>query len=98
MGREVVDIPGYGEVKAVVTTGRERDLPSPQPGLLAVHRVLGDGKGYSVTHVPTGKHVAWSKTETAAKGLQRRLEQLDWEKDLDEVRRQVEEFQAENLP
>lgn len=98
MPREMVEIPGFGEVKALVTSGKERDLPSPQPGLLAVHKVLGAGKGYSVTHVPTGAHVAWAKTETAAKGLQRRLEQIDWEANPDEVRRQVEEFRAENLP
>lgn len=97
--RTTFEIPGFGEVVGELTTGREKIDRSPRPGLLGVHKVLGGGKGYSITHLPSGLHVLWTRLQGTAKGIQRKLEALDWDdEDLTEVRGAVEKYRAANLP
>lgn len=99
MARHEFDVLGYGTVKGDITTGREKVNPSPRPGLLGVHKVLGGGKGYSVTHLPTGRHVLWARLQGEAKAVQRELEGLNWDDpELVEVGAAVAKFRAENLP
>jgi len=99
MARQEFDVLGYGTVKGEITTGKEKIDPSPRPGLLGVHKVLGGGKGYSITHLPTGRHVLWTRLQGEAKTIQRKLEALDWDDPaLTEVENAVIEFRAANLP
>lgn len=76
MARTTVTIEGYGKVAAEVTTGRERP-PTARPGTYAVHTCLGARKGYSVTHLPSGRHVLATRLQGTAKAFARELEDTE---------------------
>lgn len=87
MARVDLEFPDGPTVRADVTRHK----------LLAVHRVLGDGKGYAVTHLPTFRIVLWTRLQRDAKTAQKTLEALDWN-DWDSVFATVERLRAANLP
>lgn len=51
-------------------------------GLLALHKPLTGGKGYVLSHVPTGRLVLRTRLAKEARDARRELEAMDWENDL----------------
>lgn len=63
-------------------------------GVLAIHR--GPGKGFVLTHIPTGRCVLWSRLKKGTVAARKELEPLDWARP--EIHRdRVEQLQKEIL-
>jgi hypothetical protein len=60
-------------------------------GLVAIHRALGDVKGFVLTHVPTGRVILRLPLKRDAVAARKELESLSWD-DLASVREKVREI------
>lgn len=47
-------------------------------GLLAIHKRPKPGKGFILTHVPTGRIVLWCRLKKGVLAARKELEPLDW--------------------
>ncbi len=81
---------------------RELTLPDGGPtieadvtkvGLVAIHRALGDAKGFILTHVPTGRVIMRLPLKRDAAEARKLLESLSWD-DRDAVRARIREIRA----
>ncbi len=81
---------------------RELTLPDGGPtveadvtkvGLVAIHKALGDARGFILTHVPTGRVVMRLSLKRDAVETRKILESLSWD-DLASVRERVREIRA----
>lgn len=77
------------EVRVYFTSGRERP-PTLRPGLFLVHKCLGNRKGWSMTHAPTGAHVLSTRLKGTAWDFLKELEcaaEEDWPTMIEKMQR-----------